>query len=79
MTLYIQLHAQEKLHVDVDTGLGGHRNRQSCSMSTLSAHPLSPQRDYLNVCTYLALSTILWCRCVPVGVVYAGNNVIFKK
>ena len=25
--------------------------------------------------SYLAFSAILWCRGVPIGVVYAGNNV----
>ena len=57
---------QEKLPVDM--GLGGHR-KHPCQ------HRLpSLRRDNLHEHSYSALSAILRCRGVPVGVVYAGNN-----
>ena len=51
--------------LSVDTGLGGHRNCQSCSVSVPSARP------FKSMVGTLAFSAILLLRGVPVGVVYA--------
>ena len=59
------------------TGLGRHRNHQSCSLSTLSACPFKSVVRTLEV-SYLALSAILLLRGGPVGVAYTGNNVLLK-
>ena len=69
------MYAQETL--PAHTGLGGHRNHQSCSLSTLSACPFKSVVRTLEV-SYLALSAILLRRGVPVGVAYTGNNLLVK-
>ena len=65
---------QEKLPVDNCMGLGGHSNHQTCSVSTPCARLCKSM-----VGTPEALLFAFFClRGVLVGVVYAGNNVVFK-
>ena len=68
MKLCLQTHRKKLL---VGTGLGKHCNRESCSMSIYSARPFKSEAGTLEV-SYLAFTVIL-------GVVYAGNNVIYKS
>ena len=68
--------AQEKLPVDV--GLDGHRHRQSRPISAPSACPFESVVGALEVLN-MEFSVVLWRRGVPVGVVYAGNNAMFRS
>ena len=62
---------QEKLPVDNCIVLGGHRNRQTCYVSTPCARPFESMGEVL-------LFSFFGLRGVSVGVVYAGNNQGFK-
>ena len=66
----------EKLPVDV--GPDGHCHRQSRPISAPSAHPFESVVGTLEVLN-MEFSVVLWCRGVPVGVVYAGNNAMFRS
>jgi len=62
----------------VDAGLDGHRHCQSRPISALSARPFESVVGTLEVLN-MEFSVVLWRRGVPVGVVYAGNNAMFRS
>ena len=61
----------------IDTGLGGHRNRPTCSVSKPSARPVMSMVGTLEV-SYKTVSPILLLRGDPVGVVYIGKHNIHE-
>ena len=62
----------------VDAGPDGHRHCQSRPVSAPSTHPFESIVGTLEVLN-TEFSVVLWRRGVPVGVVYAGNNAMFRS